>query len=63
MIVYFIIRVVYRKRMNKFRATIQVVIAANKFKRALRRKSEEGDRAAAASADAAERGDAPAPSK
>ena len=63
MIVYFIIRVVYRKRMNKFRATIQVVIAANKFKQALRRKSEEGDGAAAASADAAERGDAPAPSK
>jgi len=63
MIVYFIIRVVYRKRMNKLRATIQVVIAANKFERALRHKSEEGDRATAASADAAERGDAPAPSK
>jgi hypothetical protein len=63
MIVYYIIRVVYRKRVNKFRATNQVVVAANKFKRALRRKSEEGDRAAAESADAAERGDAPAPSK
>jgi hypothetical protein len=61
--VYYIIRVVYRKRVNKFRATIQVVVATNKFKRALRRKSEEADRAAAESANAAERGDAPAPSK
>ena len=66
-IAYFIIRAVYRKRVSKFRSTVKVVVAANKFKRRLpsiRRMLERRreKRAAAESAAAAERGEAPAPS-
>ena len=66
-IAYFIIHAVYRKRVSKFRSTVKVVVAANKFKRRLpsiRRMLERRreKRAAAESAAAAERGEAPAPS-
>ena len=66
-IAYFIIHAVYRKRVSKFRSTVKVVVAANKFKRRLpsiRRMLERRreKRAEAESAAAAERGEAPAPS-